>query len=77
VTAVRNPQRRVKRSTYEKPKPGEPFVVGTHEKWVCCDCGLVHKFEFSIVGGKIRARAWRDNRSTAARRREHGITVKK
>lgn len=42
-------------------------------KMTCCDCGLVHRLEFRIVGTRrqrIQFRAWRDARSTAAVRRE-------
>ena len=35
----------------------------------CCDCGLVHIFRFYVSKtGRIRVRAWRDNRATAATR---------
>jgi hypothetical protein len=42
----------------------------------CCDCGLVHRLDFRVVkyaGGsrtKVQYRADRDNRATAALRRE-------
>lgn len=38
-------------------------------KIACCDCGLVHLLEFRVSRGKIKFRAWRDNRATANRRR--------
>jgi len=38
-------------------------------KIACCDCNLVHRFRYTVVGDKLRIRAWRDNRSTAALRR--------
>jgi len=45
-------------------------------KQSCCDCGLVHIFEFRILnhtrGGKhqhIEYRCWRDERATAQIRR--------
>lgn len=42
-------------------------------KMMCCHCGLVHRLEFDHVkwgrGRKIRFRAWRDERATAAARR--------
>jgi hypothetical protein len=41
----------------------------------CCDCGLVHKFDFRVRGGRIELRAWRDNRATGQVRRHRGITV--
>jgi hypothetical protein len=47
-------------------------------KIACCDCGLVHRFRFTVVRGKLRIRAWRDNRSTAAFRRHRAMrTVEK
>ncbi len=40
----------------------------------CCDCGLVHRINFKLVpygsGKKIKFQAWRDERATAAVRRE-------
>jgi hypothetical protein len=36
----------------------------------CCDCGLAHRVDFRIVGRRVQMRAWRDERSTAAIRRE-------
>lgn len=50
----------------------------------CCDCNLVHEMQFRIVasanGGKsVQYRCRRDNRTTAALRREeakrHGASV--
>lgn len=37
--------------------------------WACCDCGLVHHFEYDIEGDVLTINSWRDNRSTAAIRR--------
>lgn len=42
-------------------------------KMACCDCGLVHLLDFTIVGKKrklILFRAFRDERATAAMRRK-------
>ena len=36
----------------------------------CCDCGLVHVLDFRIRNGNVQFRARRDNRKTAAKRRE-------
>jgi hypothetical protein len=30
------------------------------QKIVCCDCGLVHRFEFRVVKRKLQWRAYRD-----------------
>lgn len=35
----------------------------------CCDCSLVHQFQFKIDGKNVMYRAKRDNRATAASRR--------
>lgn len=40
-----------------------------HQYWACCDCGLVHHYEFRVRKGKITYRASRANRSTAMMRR--------
>jgi len=58
-------------STYYEPEAGEwvqPIRRGY--KMRCCDCGLVHKFDFRIHKGHIQFRVFRDERSTAASRRE-------
>ncbi len=56
---------------YEKPEPGEwvqPIKEGY--KMACCDCGLVHTMNFRIVKGRVQFQAFRNNRSTAAKRRK-------
>ena len=68
---------------YEQPKPGEwirPCVSGY--KMACCDCGLVHRLDFRVLravnrthgkilkGARVEFRAYRDNRATAALRRQ-------
>jgi hypothetical protein len=57
-------------SKYPAVKAGEWIrpVVGGY-KMKCCDCGLVHRFDFRIVNGEIELRAFRDNRATAQSRR--------
>lgn len=42
----------------------------TGYKVACCDCGLVHRFNFSVINGVFRFQAFRDNRATAAKRRK-------
>lgn len=40
-------------------------------KMACCDCGLVHRLDFKVAeDGFVSLRAFRDNRATAAIRRE-------
>ena len=60
---------------YTKPESGEwvrPIRRGY--KLACCDCGLVHCIDFSHIpwgrGRKIIFRTRRDERATAAMRRE-------
>lgn len=62
-------------SMYDKPKAGEEWEVPEDGKLkiACCDCGLVHKFEFKVVKGTIYAKAWRDNRATAQKRRHKNV----
>jgi hypothetical protein len=40
----------------------------------CCDCGLIHRLDFRIVGGRIEFRTRRDDRATAAARRSFKFT---
>ena len=47
---------------------GRDRACGTSAKQ-CCDCGLVHRLDFRIVGGRIEFRTRRDDRATAAARR--------
>jgi hypothetical protein len=56
---------------YDRPEAGQwvqPVRKGY--KLCCCDCGLVHKMDFRIFGGRAQFRVFRDNRATAAVRRE-------
>ena len=39
-------------------------------KMACCDCGLVYEMDFRIKRGRVQFRVSRDNRATAAHRRE-------
>ncbi len=58
---------------YYQVSDGEPRVYSTREtqKIACCDCGLVHVHRYRIRGKTlIEVRVWRDERATAARRRE-------
>lgn len=60
----------MKGKRYNQPKAGEwvqPVRKGY--KLACCDCGLVHLFDFRVFKGKIQIRAFRSNRSTAMMRR--------
>ena len=66
--------------TYNKVKDDQWVqpISSTGFKMSCCDCGLVHNFDFRIYNGKIEFRARRNNRSTGQKRRHMlGVTVKK
>lgn len=42
----------------------------------CCDCSLVHIFEFrKAKKGLIQFRCWRNNKATANKRRNTGIVI--
>lgn len=60
-----------KKIVYEEEEAGKwiyPRRKGYRVK--CCDCGLVHVFDFRLVEGKyIEFRAFRDNRATGQIRR--------
>jgi hypothetical protein len=66
------------RSTYRSPAEREwIYPVSRGYRLRCCDCGLVHRIDFQVVAdarGRLmtRFRVERDNRSTAASRRERG-----
>ena len=71
-------------TSYERPKPGrggwtnwiQPVPKGY--RMACCDCGLVHEINFTVVRAKRRRgrklvvlfKARRHERATAATRRE-------
>lgn len=38
----------------------------------CCDCGLVHKEQYRLKGGKLQYRVWRDKDETQKERRRTG-----
>lgn len=72
-----------RRPKHSKAEPGKWLPLGSERHFdVCCDCGLVHKNEYAVVieavSGKNRMapvvklyqRVWRDNRATAAKRRQ-------
>lgn len=42
----------------------------------CCDCGLVHRFNFKIIDGALHYQAFRAPKYTAALRKKR-IKVKK
>ena len=63
---------------YDIVKPDEwirPVMKGY--KMACCDCGLVHEFDFRIYHGKIQLRGRRNNYSTAKIRQRGNHEFKK
>ena len=60
------------KTRYYSPQAGEVITVdpsGLH-KIECCDCSLVHLFQFKAHDdGTVSFQVWRDNRATAQRRR--------
>lgn len=48
-------------------------------RWMCCDCGLVHRVNFRLVpnglkgGKKIALNVYRDDRATATARRRKQV----
>ena len=55
--------------TYNQRYDGEWVDVTEERFYACCDCGLVHRYEHRILGGRILRRVFRDRRATANRRR--------
>jgi hypothetical protein len=55
-----------------KGNPWSKWVLPVRRgyRFGCCDCGLVHEIDFRHVDGRIQYRVKRDNRATAALRRE-------
>lgn len=53
----------------------EPIQPGY--RLACCDCGLVHNFEFRVRKGEVQFRARRNDRSTVAKRRHMPESKKK
>jgi len=58
---------------YHQKHDGEWDDVTDGKFTVCCDCGLVHFYEFAVLDGRILRRAWRDKRMTASRRRSKEV----
>ncbi len=58
------------RAKYRPVTSGELLQIPRH--WIigCCDCHLVHDLHFYIRKRKIFVRVYRNERRTAARRRE-------
>lgn len=54
--------------TYTTVKDGERFRIPCNERIACCDCGLVHRWEITVVKKgrhrEVYARTWRDPKAT-------------
>jgi len=57
---------------YDQVVPGEWIKLkkSSDFRMMCCDCSLVHKVKFKIVGSSIWLRMWQDNRATGQARRK-------
>lgn len=58
---------------YHQRYDGEWVDVTDSNYDACCDCGLMHRYEFVVLDGRILRRVFRDNRKTAARRRSKAV----
>ena len=59
---------------YPQRYDGEWITVDReYHRMMCCDCGLVHHFNFRVKNGKIQFQPFRDNRATGQVRRHKNI----
>lgn len=58
-------------TTYPQLKYGGTIILKPSEnvQIACCDCGLVHTFDFKIVKDTIKVSICRNNRATGQLRR--------
>jgi hypothetical protein len=42
----------------------------------CCDCGLVHRFDFRVVNGEVEYRVFHARKATAELRKENRYPFK-
>ncbi len=68
---------------YSQIVDGVWFQIESHNRFRCCDCGLVHLAEFRIRDApkrkhtvKLTTRWTRDDRATRRQRQRYGIQVK-
>lgn len=63
---------------YEDAPDGEWFAPRMRGyRMMCCDCGLVHRFDFRKTDDGIEMRGSRDERATAAARRRKQVAKTK
>lgn len=71
----------MKTPRFAKPK-GDEWVQPVKRGYLmaCCDCALVHRMNFRIVGEgqkqKVQFQVYRAERHTKALRKRNGITVR-
>jgi hypothetical protein len=55
--------------------PGEAWIVepGRSVYLACCDCRLIHRIRFTMKGGKIIMRWYRDDHATRTLRRRKDV----
>ncbi len=57
-------------SRYDLPEAGEWMrPISSGYKLACCDCGLVHKYDFRVEDGHVEFRVWPAHRETGQLRR--------
>jgi hypothetical protein len=45
------------------------------ERWMCCDCSLVHRVQTRMRNGHLEVRMFRDEKMTAKSRKDEGLKV--
>lgn len=58
-------------------RDGEWVKSGDYTHHECCDCGLVHKYEYKLVDGVLYERWIRDPRETRKARKEMTLAKSK
>ena len=51
--------------------PGEPIEIDWRNRDLlmeCCDCSLIHRIHFVVVGDKLIMQSWREDAKTEAAR---------
>jgi hypothetical protein len=62
--------------TYEQVHTGEWLSYSRKNQRIrCCDCGLVHVYDFRVHKGKLEIRVFVDRRATGQIRRHAGIKI--
>jgi len=67
MTRVKKEKPQIKLPPFPQKRGGEcVFINWKHTKfvWMCCDCKLIHRWEFDVEGDVLKLRAWRDDELT-------------